>query len=74
MVIFSGVAFGLAHAVLANWIAIVLSTLGGLIFAATYARTRSTLMAALEHGLWGDFVFTIGLGWYFYGGSVGGAG
>ena len=70
MILFSAVAFGLAHAVLANWIAIVLSTLGGLIFAATYARTRSTLMAAIEHGLWGDFVFTVGLGWYFYAGSV----
>ena len=70
MIVVSGVVFGLAHVVLANWVAVGLSTCGGLLFAWTYARSRSTLMAAIEHGLWGDFVFTIGLGWWFYGGYV----
>jgi len=66
----SGVAFGLAHLLFANWLAPVLTTLGGFLFARTYARSGSTLQAGLEHGLWGDFIFTIGLGWYFYGGSI----
>ena len=70
MILFSGLTFGLAHVVLANWVAVLLSTCGGLLFAWTYARSKSTLMAALEHGLWGDFVFAIGLGWWFYGGYV----
>jgi membrane protease YdiL (CAAX protease family) len=67
----SGVGFALAHIFLSNWIAPVLSLAGGLLFARSYARSDSTLLATLEHGLWGDVLFTIGLGWYFYGGSIG---
>jgi hypothetical protein len=25
---------------------------------------------ALEHALWGNFLFTTGIGWYFYSGSI----
>jgi len=69
-VVASAVAFGLAHLLLANWIAPALCTLGGLLFARTYQRTGSTLAACLEHALWGDLVFTIGLGRFFYGGAI----
>lgn len=70
MIVASGLLFGVAHLFFANWIAPVLSTAGGILFARTYARTGSTLQASLEHGLWGDFLFTLGIGWYFYGGSI----
>ena len=66
----SGLAFGWAHVVLENWIAVGLSTIGGLLFAWTYHRTRSTLAASIEHALYGDFIWTIGLGVYFYAGSI----
>jgi len=65
------VAFALAHLFFSNWIAALLSLGGGLLFARTYAHSRSTLLTTVEHGLWGDALFTIGLGWYFYGGSIG---
>ncbi len=71
MVAASAVAFGLAHLFFENWLAPLLSTAGGWLFARTYLRSRSTLQASLEHGLWGDVIFTVGLGWYFYGGSIG---
>jgi membrane protease YdiL (CAAX protease family) len=71
MVLVSGLTFGLAHIFFENWIAPILSVIGGLLFARTYQKSNSTLQAALEHGLWGDLIFTIGLGWYFYGGSIG---
>ncbi len=67
----SALAFGLAHAFLANWIAPTLSLVGGWLFARTYARSDSTLQSCLDHALWGDFLFTVGLGWYFYTGSIG---
>jgi membrane protease YdiL (CAAX protease family) len=67
----SGTAFGAAHLFFGNWIAPVLTTLGGFLFARTYQRSKSTFQASLEHALWGDFLFTVGLGWYFYGGSIG---
>lgn len=70
MIFVSAFVFGLAHLFLANWIAPALSTIGGFLFAMTYARSRSTLQSALEHALWGDFLFTVGLGLYFYGGAV----
>lgn len=66
----SAVAFAVAHLFFANPWAPLLSLAGGWLFARTYARSRSTLQAGLEHALWGDLVFTVGLGWYFYGGSI----
>lgn len=71
LVIVSAVAFGVAHLFFANLLAPLLSAVGGWLFARTYARSESTLQATLEHGLWGDVLFTLGLGWYFYGGSIG---
>lgn len=69
-ILWSALVFGLAHVFFANWVAPVLTAIGGYLFARTYERGESTAMAALEHALWGDFIFTIGLGWYFYGGSI----
>ena len=65
-VLASGLLFGWAHIVVHNRAAIVLATVGGLMFAATYERRRSTLLVSIEHGLYGDFIFTVGLGGLFY--------
>ena len=70
MIIASGVTFGVAHIVFHNWVAPLLCTAGGLMFAQTYARHRSLLLVSLEHALYGNFLFTVGLGHYFYHGSV----
>lgn len=61
-------AFGWAHIVLGSTVSMVMSTVGGLLFASTYARSRSTIVVAIEHALWGCLVFTLGLGIYFYAG------
>lgn len=66
----SAVAFAGAHAFLNTVIAVVFSLLGGVIFAWTYHRSRSTALVWLEHALYGCFAFTIGLGWYFYAGAA----
>ncbi|MCH2056269.1 MAG: hypothetical protein MK214_06560 [Thalassotalea sp.] len=42
-----------------------LSTIAGYCFSKTYTVSRSTLLVALEHSLWGAWVFTLGLGHYF---------
>ncbi|BFN36911.1 CPBP family intramembrane glutamic endopeptidase [Fidelibacter multiformis] len=70
MITASAVAFGMYHLFFCNWIAPVLSFAGGFLFASTYARSRSTAAVVLEHALWGDLIFTIGLGMYFYGGNI----
>ncbi len=66
----NALSFGLAHLVYGNWVAVTLSTLGGVLFAYRYLRTGSLLVVALEHALWGNFLFTIGAGWYVYSGAI----
>ena len=70
MVAASAVTFAYAHCLYLNPIAPTLSLLGGVIFALTYLRTKSLATVTIEHGLYGDFLFFIGLGMYFYGGNV----
>lgn len=70
MICASALAFGWAHIILGNWIAVVLSAIGGALFAYTYHHTRSTLAASIEHALYGDFIWTIGLGAFFYAGAT----
>ena len=66
----NGFAFGFAHVFYGNWWAPTLATLGGFLFASRYLRSRSVWMTTIEHGLWGQFLFTIGYGWYFYNGNI----
>jgi len=66
----SAVAFGFVHVLFRNWVAVVLSALGGFLFARTYRRTDSLLMSGVEHALYGDLIFTVGLGTFFYHGTA----
>lgn len=61
----SAFTFALAHLLFANWIAVVGSFIAGLVFAFTYIQSRSTLLVAIEHSLWGCWLFTAGLGVHF---------
>ncbi|NVK25606.1 MAG: CPBP family intramembrane metalloprotease [Gammaproteobacteria bacterium] len=61
----SAFTFALAHLLFANWIAVVGSFIAGLVFAFTYIHSRSTLLVAIEHSLWGCWLFTTGLGVHF---------
>jgi CAAX protease family protein len=70
MISASASVFAFAHLVLDNWLAPLLALIGGLLFGWTYLRTRSLLLVTLEHGLWGNWLFTVGLGQYFYGGHL----
>ncbi|MCG2577260.1 CPBP family intramembrane metalloprotease [Dechloromonas sp. XY25] len=67
MVLASSVSFALAHFVLGNLLAPLLSFFGGLLFSLTYRKTRSFAVVALEHWVWGAWLFSVGLGRYFGG-------
>jgi len=69
-VVVSALAFGFAHAFYGNAVAVVLSALGGLLFAWTFARTRSLTLVTAEHALYGVALFTVGLGPYFFSSGV----
>jgi uncharacterized protein len=66
----SAITFGFAHIIFQNWVSVTLCIAGGYLFARTYARTKSLALVWMEHAIYGCFVFTIGLGTYFYHGSV----
>ena len=70
LVISSALFFAITHILFLNFIAPILSFIGGLLFANTYNKHRSLFLVSLEHGLYGNTLFFIGLGWYFWGGSI----
>ena len=69
-IIASAIVFAFAHMLYINWVAPALSLISGLIFAQTYSKSRSLALVTIEHGLYGNVLFIVGLGWYFYGGAV----
>lgn len=62
----NALAFGFAHILFRNWIAVGGTLVWGLLFAWRYERTRSFWAVWFEHVLWGWLVFTVGLGVYFF--------
>ena len=69
LVVASAVAFSFAHIIFRNPIAIIFTLVGGLLFAWRYAETGSLFTSSFEHALYGCWMFTIGLGEYFYKGA-----
>jgi hypothetical protein len=65
-VVLNAFAFGWLHIVLHNWVAVVFSAIGSLLFTQTYQRTKSLAAVCFEHSLYGCYIFTVGLGYYFY--------
>ena len=61
----SSISFGFAHLIYGNWIAVVFSFFGGLIFSYRFIQTKSIAVVMIEHTMWGLFLFTIGLGSFF---------
>ena len=65
----SALAFGFVHIIFRNWLAVGLCVTGGFLFSLTYQTSGSFLLACLDHAIFGNFLFTIGLGQFFYHGS-----
>ncbi|HYA86536.1 MAG TPA: CPBP family intramembrane glutamic endopeptidase [Nitrospirota bacterium] len=65
-IVANAVLFAFAHILFRNWIAIVGSFVASLLWAMTYVRSRSLLVVSIEHALYGNIVFTLGIGHYFY--------
>ena len=54
--------FSLGHIFFKSSLVMVLTFLGGLLFAQTFFKTRSTLMVSVEHAIYGSWLFTVGMG------------
>ncbi len=70
LIIASAIVFAYAHILYINPVAPVLGLLAGYFFASTYASTRSLALVSVEHALYGNWIFTMGIGWYFWHGSI----
>lgn len=66
MAITNAALFAFLHIIFKNWIAVVATFAGGYMFMKTYLRSKSLIAVSAEHAIYGDFIFTIGLGSYFY--------
>ena len=65
-IVASALAFCWMHIIFHNWVALAVTLPGGLLFAWTYQRTRSAMLTAIEHSLYGCWAVTIGLGQFLY--------
>ncbi|RXJ67378.1 CPBP family intramembrane metalloprotease [Halarcobacter ebronensis] len=70
LILLNALVFGFIHIIFANYIAVIFSFVGGIIFMRTYLNSKSFTLVCIEHALYGDFIFTIGLGDFFYHGAV----
>jgi membrane protease YdiL (CAAX protease family) len=58
--------FAYAHLIYGHWISVFFTFAGGILFNGIYLKTRSLPLSALMHALYGNWVFTVGLGDFFY--------
>ena len=58
----NAIVFSLGHIFFKNLLVLVLTFLGGLLFACTYNKTKSTLLVSIEHAVYGCWLFTVGMG------------
>ncbi len=58
----NAILFSLAHLFLKSFLVQLLTFIGGLLFAYTYQKTKSTTLVSIEHAVYGNWLFTVGMG------------
>ncbi|MFA8433152.1 MAG: CPBP family intramembrane glutamic endopeptidase [Marinifilaceae bacterium] len=66
MLIANAFLFAMAHIIFRNLVALTFTFFGSLLLSLTYLRNKSLNAAFLEHSIYGNILFTNGLGVYFY--------
>jgi hypothetical protein len=61
-IFFNAIVFSLGHIFFKNTLVIVLTFLGGILFALTFNKAKSTLLVSIEHAIYGCWLFTVGMG------------
>ncbi len=56
------IVFPIAHLMFNNPLVLLVTFIGGIFFTLTYNRTKSLLLTSLEHAIYGNWLFTIGMG------------
>ncbi len=58
----NAILFSLAHLFLRSFLVQIITFIGGVLFAYTYQKTKSTTLASIEHAIYGNWLFTVGMG------------
>ncbi len=66
LLLLSAAAFAWLHIIFRNPVAVVLTFFGGALFAWRYEVSGSLFTSNVEHAMYGCWLFTVGLGQYFY--------
>lgn len=61
-IVINAALFSLAHIFFRNSLVMIMTFIGGILFALTYRRTKSTLLVSIEHAIYGCWLFTVGMG------------
>ncbi len=64
LIIVNAIAFSLAHSLFQNIYISLLTLIGGFAFAITYHKSKSLLLTSIEHAIYGNWLFTLGIGEY----------
>jgi len=64
-IVISAILFSFGHILYKNGLVLLLTFIAGLIFSYRYYKTQSLLTSILEHSLYGVWLFTCGLGYFF---------
>jgi membrane protease YdiL (CAAX protease family) len=62
LVFINAIIFMLAHIFFRNTLVLILTFTGGLLFSISYLKYRSTTLISIEHALYGNWLFTVGMG------------
>lgn len=65
-IVLNAVLFSFSHIIFQDVTTLIISFMGGLLFAWRYESSRSYWALVLEHAIYGNLIFTVGLGRYFY--------
>lgn len=71
LILVNAAAFAYIHIMFNNWIVLLLTFVGGIIFTRTYLKSRSLLLATIEHAMYGLFCFYLGIGVFLLYGASG---
>lgn len=62
LIFVNATVFCLAHLFFRNTLVLILTFIGGILFSLTFINYKSTVLVTVEHALYGNWLFTVGMG------------
>jgi len=62
LIVINIIVFPIAHVMFENWLVLLFTLIAGTLFTLTYYRSKSIMLTSIEHALYGNWIFTVGMG------------